>query len=393
MKIGILTQSISNNYGGILQNYALQTILIRMGHEVETLNWDSYRCNHENETIVRNIVQIIKTFVSRHFFRRTRNYYWNQRKFFYQLSTNNQLFIQQHTKQSEWLWGKTQFRNYTIKKHFDALIVGSDQVWRPLYNKNGMLYRMFLDFSYGLNIKRIAYAASFGVDFWEYNSMQTIKCSKLLQNFDAISTREPSGVKLCQQYFNISNVEWVLDPTLLLNQDDYNSLFQKKYKNSSGRLLTTYILDNSKEKQQLIHGIVKCKKLHVAEFIPQYCNLGTVTPTTINNYKPPSIIKWLQAFHDADYVICDSFHGTALSIIFNKPFIAIANRNRGYGRFTSLLKLFDLEANLVDESIPISHAIEIINNPINWEKINDKRQMLKQQSLHFIENALNQEKP
>lgn len=391
MKIGILTQPINNNYGGILQNYALQTVLTRMGHEVETLNWDAYILNnHIDTTIIQRILQVIKTFISRYLFKRTRNYYWEQKDFFYQLSTNNKPFINKHLRVSEWLFGKKQFRNYVIKEHFETLIVGSDQVWRPEYNKSGMLYRMFLDFAFDLDIKRIAYAASYGVDFWEYDDEQTDKCSKLLQAFNAVSVRELSGATLCQQHLSIPHVECVLDPTLLLTADDYESLLlgYDKKKASNNRLLTTYILNLSEDKKKLISNIAKQEKLNIAEFIPQYCNLNTVTKSTINDYLSPSVIEWLQAFHDAEYIICDSFHGTVFSIIFNKPFIAIGNRKRGYGRFLSLLKQFNLENNLIDETISIDCAIKILNSPIDWNQVNKKRQELKQLSIRFLNNAL-----
>lgn len=393
MKIGILTQPINNNYGGILQNYALQTVLTRMGHEVETLNWDAYILNsHIDTTIIQRILQVIKTFISRYFLKRTRNYYWEQKDFFHQLSTNNKPFINKHLKVSGCLFGKKQFRNYVIKEHFDTLIVGSDQVWRPEYNKNGMLYRMFLDFAFDLDIKRIAYAASFGVDFWEYDNNLTGECSQLLQAFNAVSVRELSGVTLCQQHLSFPDVECVLDPTLLLAADDYESLLwgHDKKKTSNKRLLTTYILNQSEDKKKLISSIAKQEKLNIAEFIPQYCNLNMVTKSTINNYLSPSVIEWLQAFHDADYIICDSFHGTVFSIIFNKPFIAIGNRNRGYGRFLSLLNQLNLENNLIDETASIDCATRILNNPIDWNQVNKKCIELKQRSMHFLNNALNQ---
>jgi len=197
IKIGILTQPLNSNYGGILQNYALQTILIRMGFEVETLNWDSYRCEHDHENILNYIIKFSKTFVSKYIFRRKRNFFWEERQFFYMLSSNNSSFCDKNIKKSIWLWGKKQFREYTIKNHFDILLVGSDQTWRPAYNKNGMLDRMFLDFAEHLSVKRIAYSASFGVDKWEYTDEQTQVCSRLLHKFDSISVREDSGVVLC----------------------------------------------------------------------------------------------------------------------------------------------------------------------------------------------------
>ena len=250
-----------------------------------------------------------------------------------------------------------------------------------------MLYRMFLDFTQGLNIKRVAYAASFGVDEWEYDEEQTHRCTGLLKNFHAVSVREQSGVQLCRQHLHYDRVEWVIDSTLLLNPVDYERLLPKQRQKPSGGLLMTYILDNSSEKQQAIHDIVKKKHLEVVEFAPKYCNLGMVTSGTIGDYVSPSVIEWLQAVRDADYVICDSFHGTVFSIIFNKPFIAISNRNRGYGRFLSLLCQFGLEDRLAE---PSDNILPRLDKPINWPLVNAHRQTLMKQSLQFLTFALSQ---
>ena len=384
MKIGILTQSINNNYGGILQNYALQTVLQRMGHKVETLNWDAYRCDHAHEGYIQQTWQIVKTFISRIILQRQRNYPWQQRDFFYLLSVPNRQFCKAHLHLSSWLWGASSFRDYTILHQFNALIVGSDQTWRPQYNKNGMLDRMFLDFTTGLDIKRIAYAASFGVDNWEYNQQQTIRYARLLKQFDTISVREESGIRLCQEHLQTDDVKHVLDPTLLLEASDYETLIGNCPKMPS-RLLTTDILDNSKDIQQYIQTVAIQKQLHVTEFAPKYCNLGMVTAQNIGDYVSPSVIEWLTAFRNADYVICDSFHGTVFCIIFNKPFVTIGNRNRGIGRFNSLLSQFGLTDRLLE---PTDDIITVLDKPINWEFVNKRRQNLKAISLQFLSTSL-----
>lgn len=386
MKIGILTQSINNNYGGILQNYALQTVLQRMGHEVVTLNWDAYRCDHAHETLWQQFWLVIKTFVWRTIMRHELNYPWEQKRFFYQLGTNNQAFNNKYLHLSEWLWGKRQFRQYTIEQNLDILIVGSDQTWRPQYNRNGILFRMYLDFANGLDVKRIAYAASFGVDTWEYSDKETAVCTKLVKAFDAVSVREENGIALCQQYLNRTDASWVLDPTLLLDSNDYIALLQRKKSDGPVAGITTYILDNTPEKGQMILSLAETKNLKVTSFSPKYCYLGTVNQQTISEYITPSVTEWLQAFYNAEYVICDSFHGTVFSIIFNKPFITIGNRNRGLGRFLSLLKQFGLKDRLVEDSSP--NALQTLDAPIDWAAVNDKWQAFRQDSILFLRKAI-----
>lgn len=387
MKIGILTQPICENYGGIMQNYALQTVLLQMGHEVETLNWDIYRYYHEGETATKHFLQNAKTFVYKLFLKKHRNYNWEQRKLFYQLSANNQPFICQHLRLSNWLWGKEEFRNYTVKNHLNALIVGSDQVWRPGYNRYGMLLRMFLDFTSGLNIKRIAYAASFGVDVWEYDQEQTKKCSCLIQCFDAVSVREESAVKLCSQHLGYNHAELLLDPTLLLLPEEYEKLMLKNCP-VGHKQLTTYILDNSEEKQHIIRSIAEHRQLQVVSYTPCYCDLRTVVPSAVSQYQYPSVMEWLQAIHDADCVVCDSFHGMVFSILFNKPFLAIGNRERGFDRFKSLLRELQLENRLVDYTCSVQDAIDVMNTSVNWEQVNRILQQMRLRSMNFLKRTL-----
>ena len=386
MKIGILTQAINNNYGGILQNYALQTILERMGHEVITLNWDTYYCEHAHEPRLLRCWQSAKTFITRNILHKTRNYKHEQRQLFYQLSTNNQDFCTKYIHLSEWLWGKEQFLKFTIEKQLDVLIVGSDQTWRPQYNKNGMLYRMFLDFAEGLSIKRVAFSASFGVNDWEYDNKQTEICSHLIKYFNAVSVREESGVLLCKQNLKYGNVEWTLDPTLLLNQDDYRFLLEKENVRPSKGKILTYILDYSPAIQRLIFDVAEKKQLQIVDFSPKYCNLGTTTKDSIQDYISPSVLDWLQAFNDAEYVICDSFHGTVFSLIFKKRFVTIGNTNRGYDRFISLLKQFNLEDRIISDLS--ADIIPLIDNAIDWKMVYEKLKIRKDKSIDFIRNAL-----
>ena len=114
------------------------------------------------------------------------------------------------------------------EKKFDAYIVGSDQVWNPGYFTflfDTDINNAYLGFTKNWNVKRIAYAASFGKESWEYSDQQTVICKKNIQCFDAISVREDSAIKLCQKYFNVT-ASHVLDPTMLLTVQDYTNIIK-----------------------------------------------------------------------------------------------------------------------------------------------------------------------
>lgn len=204
--------------------------------------------------------------------------------------------------------------------------------------------------------KRIGYATSFGVDNWEYSTEQTIKCSLLVKSFDAISVRKDSAVNLCKEYLGVDVIQ-VLDPTMLLNKDDYIKLVEKDNIKECKRTLMTYILDKSSENTIIIQKVAKELGLIPFSVLPNK-TFSEVGRKYIDDCIFPNVTDWIRGFMDADYVVTDSFHGTIFSIIFNKPFISIGNAGRGLTRFTSLLKMFGLE-----------HRLILYSNELTLEKI------------------------
>src|SRR5574344_619649 len=177
MKIGILTLLISDNYGGILQNYALQTILTNMGHDVITvqrypgiLKGDIFYSLIKKKIIIKQNIRIsLDNFIR--FFKKKPllAWTWERRKLFRILNDDILSFNTKHLKLTDIYYSpKAMLKDY-YKNKYEAYIVGSDQVWRPMYN-NHTLVEMYLSFlPENLKVKRIAYAASFGSSDWEYS--------------------------------------------------------------------------------------------------------------------------------------------------------------------------------------------------------------------------------
>lgn len=369
MKIGIITQPLHTNYGGLLQNYALQKVLKKLGHNPITLDQ-----GYPNP-LWRVLASYIKTLILKSIGK-------GENRKYPSLCTNekHKLYIRQHTDYFinkyithtiPFLYAKD-FRNYTINSQLDALIVGSDQVWRPIYNPD--VLRSFFDFAKGVKIKKLAYAASFGVDFWEFNSKQSRGILKLIRDFKAVSVREKSGVDLCKSYLHVDATH-VLDPTMLLDKEDYISLVMNENEPLSKGDLFTYILDDSEVKRQYIDEIAS--ELNLVPFTSMAQDADSICPP---------VTQWLRSFMDAKFVVCDSFHGAVFSIIFNKPFMIIGNKERGMTRFNSLLETFKLKNRMVDN---LKDVHTIINTPIDWDKINQIRTGLKIISIDFLNNNLN----
>lgn len=104
---------------------------------------------------------------------------------------------------------------------------------------------------------------------------------------------------------------------------------------------------------------------------------------TFGIYQP--VTQWLRGFMESEFVVTDSFHGVVFSIIFNKPFIAIGNSNRGLTRFTSLLKLFNLESQLILSVDELSK----VSNKINMDIVNKIKKKNKDISTEFLLSCLN----
>jgi len=253
---------------------------------------------------------------------------------------------------------------------------------------------MFFSFVKENKLKRIAYAASFGVADMEFSEEQIKKVSELLPKFDAISVREDSGVDLCRNYFYVE-AQHVLDPTMLLPVSDYLALISEEEKQKAesrkqeispsnfegvpeGRdSLFVYVLDQSPEVLQFVQQIADELQTQPCHFLP------TLNKTAIM----PSVTAWLKGFSDAQFVATDSFHGTVFAILFNKPFLVYVNKGRGATRFHSLLKMFHLEDRLVvsmEESV-----IAKVKNPVNWENVNQILERERAFSYTFLKNALN----
>ncbi len=370
MKIGILTLPLHTNYGGILQAYAFQTVLERMGHEVKVID----RPWRKQINWIKFPLQLIKRCIKRFILHRNVSILaekeWNKNQIIFEKYTRE--FIDKYIKE------------YRIEKisdikenDFDAIIVGSDQIWRPKYYR--LHYKnvadAFLFFARNWHIKRISYAASFGTDKWEYTKKETLICQSLIKKFDFVSVRENTGIDLCRQYFE-TQAEWVLDPTFLLQPSDYIKLVKEANIPQNKRDLFCYILDMTKEKKEFIQDVAKNNNFtsHILE-IPRN--------NKDNEKIVPPVEEWLNGFYNSEFVITDSFHGCVFSIIFKKNFLAIGNTDRGMSRFTSLLSLLGLESNIINLNDKNTATVKDFHANV-YENLTP----LKGKSITFLKNSL-----
>ncbi|VXB50481.1 conserved hypothetical protein [Flavobacterium sp. 9AF] len=347
-QIGLLNFHFSNNnYGAVLQTYALQQALEAIGYYAE--NIDLKPKTYWKSKIVEMILGKP--------FEKFRNKYLNiSDRSFFQVTND--------------------FKEYTYK--YPALIVGSDQVWRPSYCEFPKAY--FLDFAQETQIK-VSYAASFGIDYWE-NNAEIDSYKELISLFHAVSVREDSGVTLCRNIFNVEAMH-VLDPTLLVDKRAYDALLiQKK---DTERKIVYYKLDQDQDFVESIAFL--SEKLNVtSEDI--YYEEKKILGKTYKKFK--SVSNWISAIANAELVVTDSYHCVCFALIFEKNFVYYINKNnRGLTRIQSLLGLLNLEDKIVSSLDEIKEKFRQDSNNINYSDINKKIATLKNISYHFLKEALN----
>lgn len=375
MNIGILTLPFHTNYGGILQAFALKNIIEQQGHLVTFIEINQEIHISGKQKVIKFLVRFVKKFLLG---KKNVDFEWEKH---HNEKLQKQRIYSQHTRKfvDKYLRCKTYNSFSDIQENeYNAIIVGSDQIWRKIYVPK--VESSFLDFAKDWDIRRIAYAPSFGTNHWEFNKLETINCKKLLNKFDFVSVREKDGVVLCRKYLNCE-AKYVLDPTLLLTKENYieNIDFSKTPK-SKGSLLC-YIIDMDDKKQELIDKIAE--ERHLKPFtVNSRAEDVNAKQLSIEDCIQPPVEQWLQGFKDAEYIITDSFHACAFSIIFGKQFLVYGNEKRGLSRFQSLLAEFGLENRIVTKVPAVLQE--------DYDPIQIQNQLLqnKKQSINYLLEAL-----
>lgn len=376
-KICILTQPLFTNYGGILQAYALQKTVKELGFDVVT---DScpIKILTKKEKIRERLRRIILRYVLNRKNVSTHPYFlsYNDAKI---ISKHTITFIDKYISTTDFFQGKILPNRSEIEK-YDAFIVGSDQVWRNEYSR---VESYFIDFAENYDCIKIAYSASFGKNAWQFDDKRTKRLSFLAKKFTAISVREQSGVDLCKKYLDIDAFH-LIDPTLLLNKQDYIDIINQEKEQEQQEDLVTYILDDNIGKQKIIKKIQEINHFSNCDISTK--KLDKKQKHIKDEYIFNPVSFWLNKIKNAKFVVTDSFHGTVFAIIFNKPFIVIENEKRGNDRFSSLLTMFNLEDRIIREDKPFDE--KILKKEINYQYVDEIIENEKQKAISFLKNNL-----
>jgi hypothetical protein len=355
-KIGILNFYYSNkNYGAVLQAYALQYYLRNLGYDAKTLNFRNFP--RRPDRILRTA---LITFVFSNPFKRFR------RKWL-RLSTPNYLWAAQLNK---------------AILDFDTFIVGSDQVWRanPVTRFRHTAY--FLSFVPKIK-KRIAYAASFGIDHWAVSikAPYTEIVKQEMKHFNSISVRESTGIDICKDVFGVKATQ-VLDPTLLVDRSCFDSIIGNDKKKSVCGIVY-YKLDVDTDFDITISHL--SHELNAVATNIYYSSMKTILGEKLFSYY--EVHEWLQKIRDAELVVTDSFHCICFCILFEKEFIYYPNKKRGMTRLESLLGLLGLTERIFISSEDLKNRNDW-TRPIDYLIVNNILDLERSKSDLFLKNAL-----
>lgn len=382
-RIGLLTLPLHTNYGGILQAVALRKALNDLGKEVVLLDREPQKSllHHAGMAAARllpveALARVARTGGERPGWLRTRigniagTVKTNRRK------RVHQAFIAEQLPQRTRPLKNTDALRQALAEHgIDGVVVGSDQVWRVRYQPGNAVEDYFLGFAPDATVRKVSYAASFGVGQWEY-PQHTATARRLLARFDAVSVREASAVEICESEFGLGGASHVVDPTLLVEPGFYDAMLGTT-RPGSRPVILEYVLDPDPAFARLGADLE-------AVLGPHY----TRRPLVLDSQDVPvDVPTWLRAFKEADFVVTDSFHGTVFSIIFRKNFIAVINVARGADRFLSLLSSLGLENRAVTAQ-GRDNALKMALEPIDYDEVERRLSVLRARSADFLQAAL-----
>ena len=366
-KVGLITLHRVVNYGSVLQTYALQEKIKNMGYECKVIDYYPERFTPLGmlKRIKNKGERFRKSFLIRNAARAIiiPSYIIRFNMFF--------SFLDKYINLSPKVY-KSEEEINKEKFNYDIYCTGSDQVWNCGWNEK-FDSPYYLSFAPN-NKRKISYAASFGKSKLDKNEIEETK--KMLLRYDSISLREKSGVEIVEN-LGIKNSVNVLDPTLLLNGDDWRKISSSKYKND--KYILVYNLNRNKKIDNYARNLSKKTGLKVRFLSYQLHEFYKSGKISCN----PKVEDFLSLIDNAEYVITDSFHATAFSLNFNTPFI-IVYPGKYSTRLQSILEIVGLTNRVAKDE----NDMDIIRNKIDFDLVNKKISEERAKSNNWLESAL-----
>jgi hypothetical protein len=369
MKIGIITfWNTEDNYGGMLQCYAMQKYLRTAGYDAYLIRYNSQK-DVKTARFLKRILKVFNPVLLLDFILfRTRRMLSRREAVLHPrcFSEFRNMFI----KQSQKLYNSYE----ELKENppeAEVYIAGSDQIWNafvPIKRALNSMRAYLLDFG-DSSVRRISYAASFGRNRLDDYSIEIF--ALLLKKFDYISVREKSGLSICKQC-GIDAADWVPDPTMLLDVKNYRALYQaEELKKQTKPYCFLYILGNKfKFPVKEIFSWAKQRKIEVV-----YVTGNAYHDKFEKTYA--TIPEWISLIDNAECVITNSYHCSIFSLLFSKNFavIPLAGKDAGMNeRMFSLFEMFHIEPRFLAKNM------DVLDIGINWDDISNCFKILRSEN-------------
>ena len=273
-----------------------------------------------------------------------------------------------------------------INRYADTFIVPSDQLWSSVFAEKDLFALGYVN-----NDKtKISYATSFGHFPHNWAKADRAREAFFLKQFDALSVRERSGVRILRESFGLEATQ-VLDPVFLCGKEVFDALAEKSVYRCDCGFVFSFVLDPSRRKQTIVESLCNDMKLGNKGMTDVMRGEQDRREWSLPLLENATIEDLLACIRQSEFVITDSYHGVCFSLIFNKPFVAIANSERGKTRFVSVLEQFGLEDRLIDieaeEPISLSFPLEL-----DYSTVNDLVAEKAKQSLLWLKEKLEQKR-
>lgn len=365
MNIKVITRHAPSNYGSLLQAMATIKVIEGLGHQCEIIDY-----RKKNEMGIKGILTSLENKPS------WKNN-WIKKYLYIALRYPEEKIASIRFEKMRSKYLKMTPRCYSLndlkKLKADIFLTGSDQVWAPLLD-NHIDKAYFLTFASSKS-RKISYAASFGrTDFTE---AIIDEYKEMLAQYDAITVREDSAVKLLH-HWNIACKGQMLDPTLLLDSQQWNKYIEKDIK---GEYVLIYEIHNNPNLDDYAKHFAKHVGLPLIRVTPSLHQISRGGKMIFC----PKLGTFLSYIKNARYIITDSFHGTAFAINFNKDFIEILPNNQTGSRNQSILQLTGLQNRIITDYKDFSLA----NKKIDYISVNEIIKYERDKSINLLYSLIN----
>lgn len=377
-KIGIVTVYTGFNYGSSLQAYASKKYYEKLGFKSEILSYSNSLIKGRDVRIEKLLIMFLRTFWRPNLLKKT--FFTYKKSLGKEITSESKKkfidFYEKYLQPNKIT--KNEMKSYGKNKSVFAVICGSDQIW----SATSVYVDPFYYLRYFPREKRIAYAPSFGKkEVPEYNKKII---TKYLNEIDYLSVRELEGKKIIKDLVN-KEVEVLIDPTLLLDKNEWKNIYGKK-RIIEKEYILFYFLDTPKK--DIIEKLKRISQILNKEVvvIPNLLNeLKRINDKIISLDIGP--LEFLNLVDNAEFICTDSFHGMLFSINFNKPFY-VFERNYGVaskqsGRIISMLEILNLKNYFITEN----NKIDEIDLNLNWEEINIRLEKQREKSKKYLLNC------